>query len=116
MIELVKVNKKFEPNLNIGEYDSCYKLVKDNQGIGYGTINKNKENELFIFVDREQRGKGYGKILFSKMLDKTKEMGYKEVKIAFEKENTPMVKIANENKATPIPTDEDKIKYIIKIK
>lgn len=116
MIKLVKVNGGIEPNPQIGEYDCCYKLLKDNQGIGYGTINKDKENALFIFVDREQRGNGYGKILFSKMLEETKNLGYKEIKIIFGKENTPMLKIAESNEGKQISSDEDSVKYIISIK
>lgn len=115
MINLVKVQKGTEPNLQIGDYDYCYKLVKDEQGIGYGTINKNKENQLFIFIDKQERGNGYGKILFSKMLQETKNIGYNEVKISFEKENTPMKKIANDNGATQISEDENNVKYIISI-
>ena len=116
MINLIKVNKGDGPNLQIREYDYCYKLVKDNQGIGFGTINKDKENQLFIFIDKQQRGNGYGKILFSKMLEETKNIGYNEVKISFEKENIPMQKIANENGAKQISEDKNNVKYIISIK
>lgn len=115
MIKLVRV-EDIEPNVQIGNYDYCYKLVKDNQGIGYGTINKDKENQLFIFIDKQQRGNGYGKILFSKMLDETKNIGYQEVKITFGKENTPMLKIAEDNGGRQISSDDDSIKYVITIK
>ena len=116
MINLIKVNKGDGPNLQIGEYDFCYKLVKDNEGIGYGTINKDQENQLFIFIDKQQRGNGYGKILFSKMLEETKNQGYNQVKILFEKENIPMQKIANDNGAQQISEDKNNVKYIISIK
>ena len=116
MINLIKVNKAEGPNLQIGEYDYCYKLVKDNQGIGYGTINKDQENQLFIFIDKQERGNGYGKILFSKMLEETKKNGYNEVNIAFEKENIPMYKIAEDNGAVQISTQGDTLKYVISIK
>lgn len=116
MIHLIKIEKEIDPNYQIGEYDYCYKLLKDNQGIGYGIINKNQENQVFIFIDKQQRGNGYGKILFSKMLKETKNMGYNEVKISFEKENIPMQKIAKDNGAKQISEDKNNIKYIISIK
>ena len=114
MINLVRV-EDIKPNLQIGEYDVCYKLVKDNQGIGYGTINKDKENQLFIYIDKQQRGKGYGKILFSKMLEETKNKGYQEVNIAFQKENIPMLKIADDNGGIQTSSDGDTFKYVISI-
>ena len=116
MIDFVKVNEGMKTNLPIEEYDSCYKLVKGDQTIGFGTINKNKENALFIFIREQERGNGYGKILFSKMLEETKNQGYKEAKIEFRKQNTPMLKIATENGGLHISTDGDTVKYLIPIK
>lgn len=116
MINLIKLQKGTEPNVQIGDYDCCYKLVKDNQGIGYGTINKDKENQLFIFVDKQNRGNGYGKILFSKMLEETKNMGYNQVKISFEKDNEPMLKIVNDYAGTQLSNDGNTLKYVISTK
>ncbi len=115
MIKLVKVEDEIKPNPRVGDYKCCYKLEKDNQGIGYGTINKDQENQVFIFIDREQRGNGYGKILFSKILDETKNMGYEEVKITFGKDNEPMLKITKDNNGKQISEDEDSVKYTIEI-
>ena len=112
MINLVKENEK---SLQPEKYDYCYKLVEDNRALGYGTINKDKENALFIFINKEERGNGYGKILFSKMLNETKNMGFNEVKITFGKENTPMLKIAEDNGGRKISSDEDTVKYVIPI-
>jgi len=109
MINLIKVNEGEKPNLQPEKYDYCYKLVDGNQPLGYGTINKDKENGLFIFINKEQRGNGYGKILFSKMLDETKNKGCDEVKITFSKENIPMLKIATDNGGKQMPADEDKV-------
>ncbi len=113
MINLIKeTEKSLEPE----KYDYCYKLVKDNQPLGFGTINKDKENTLFIFINKEQRGNGYGKILFLKMLEETRNMGYDEVKITFSKENTPMLKIATDNGGKQASEDEDSIKYVFSLK
>ena len=113
MINLIKENQE---GFQSEKYDYCYKLVKDNQPLGFGTINKDKENALFIFINKEQRGNGYGKILFSKMLEETKEIGFNEVKIAFSKENMPMVKIAEDNGGKQSSSDENSVKYIFSLK
>lgn len=113
MCHLLKTD---EENLHSEKYDYCYKLVKGNQPLGFGTINKDKENALFIFINKEQRGNGYGKILFSKMLEETKNIGYNEAKITFSKENTPMLKIATDNGGKQIQSDEDSVKYLFLLK
>lgn len=113
MIKLEKVNGK--TNLD-REYEQYYKLIKDNQEIGYGTINKDKENAYYIFINEGQRGNGYGKILFSKILEESKGMGWTEPKITFEKENIPMIKIAVGNGAVLFSSDGAMVKYSIKLK
>lgn len=113
---MIKLIREGEEILHPEKYEYCYKLVKDNQPLGFGTINKDKENALFIFINKEQRGNGYGKILFSKMLEETKNIGYNEVKIIFSKENTPMIKIADDNGGKQISADEGSIKYVFSLK
>ena len=113
MIKLEKINGK--PKLD-REYEQYYKLIKDNEEIGYGTINKDQENAFYIFINEEQREKGYGKILFSKMLEESKEIGWTEPKITFEKENIPMTKIAVDNGAVLLSSDGAMVKYKIKLK
>ena len=113
MFDLIKIEGNLNPNLQIQDYDYCYKLVKDNQAVGFGTINKDKENALFIFIDKNQRGNGYGKVLFSKMLEETKNIGYNEAKIKFESDNIPMLKIATENGAKHLSTDGKEVRYVI---
>ena len=116
MIKLVKGGDEFEKVLSPREYEQCYKLVNDNETIGVGTINKDKENLLYIFVKQELRGNGYGKILFSKMIDEARKKGYEEVKLTFPRENIQMVKIVNDNGALHQATNENEVKYVIPLK
>lgn len=109
MIELIKEK---EENLQSEKYDYCYKLVNGEQLLGFGTINKNEENKIFIYINENQRGNGYGKILFSKMLGETKNLGYDDIEITFSKENKPMEKIANDNGGKRTSVDKDSVKYI----
>lgn len=113
---MINLIREGENNLHPEKYDYCYKLVKENQPLGFGTINKDKENSVFIFINKEHRGNGYGKILFSKILEETKNIGYDEVKITFSKENTPMMKIADDNGGKKISSDADSVKYVFTLK
>lgn len=113
MIKLERVNEKVKLD---NECEQYYKLIKDNQEIGYGTINKDKENAFYIFINEEQRGKGYGKLLFSKIIEESKSIGWSEPKITFEKENIPMIKIAVDNGAVLFSSDGAMVKYVIKVK
>ena len=115
MIDLVKVNKGEKPSFQPEKYEYCYKLVKDNQPLGFGTINEDKENGIFIFINKEQRGNGYGKILFSKILEEKKNIGYNEVKITFNKDNVPMQKIATDKGGMQTSSDENKVKYVFSL-
>ena len=51
-----------------------------------------------------------------KMLEKSKNMGYNEVKIQFNKENMPMLKIAEDHNGKEISSDESNLKYIFEFK
>ncbi len=113
---MIKLIKAGDANIEAEKYDHSFKLVKDNQPLGFGTINKDKENSVFIFINKEHRGNGYGKILFSKMLEETKNIGYDEVKIQFSKENTPMLKIADDNGGKQTSSDENSVKYVFSLK
>lgn len=113
MIKLEKVKGKTKLDR---EYETYFKLIKDNKEIGYGTINKDKEDAFYIFINEEHRGNGYGKILFSKILEESKNMGWSESKITFERENIPMTKIAVDNGATLFSSDGAMVKYKIKLK
>lgn len=116
MINLVKVKEETELNFPVENYERGYKLVKDEQTIGFGTINKDRENAFYIFINEEERGKGYGKILFSKILDESKNIGCNNPKVTFEKENIPMTKITVDNGGTLIWSDGEKVKYEISLK
>ena len=116
MIKLIKSNKGLKTEVLPKEYESAYKLVKDDKTIGFGTINNDKENALYIYINEEERGNGYGKILFSKMLDQTKSIGCDRPQITFAKENIPMTKIAVDNGGTLISSDGETVKYRIPTK
>lgn len=116
MIEIVKTNKKIEEILKIVDYKSIYKMIKDEKVIGYGTINKDQENVIYIFIQEEYRGNGYGKILFHKMIEETKKEGFKEIKLKFERNNIQMLKIVTKEGGLHLSTMGENVQYLIPIK
>lgn len=116
MINFVKVNEGTKINIPIRDYECCYKLMREEKTIGFGTINQNEENKLYIFVEEKERGNGYGDLLFSKILEETKNKGYNEVQISFNRNNMPMLKIASHSGGVHISSDGDTVRYVIPIK
>lgn len=116
MIKLIQGEDVFEKALPNVNYDKCFKLVENDRPLGVGTINKDKENLIYIYIKQELRGKGYGKILFSKMMDEVKKEGYKEVKLKFSKDNIRMEKIVNDNGGVQLNNNEDDVHYLISLK
>ena len=115
MIELVEVDKKVDLILETADYEFLYRLVKDNTTIGFGTINKDKENAIYIYVEEDSRGNGYGKLLFSKILEEIKKKEIKEIKVKFYKKNIQMLKIVKGVNGLHISTNEDEVEYLIPI-
>lgn len=116
MVEVIKVEERNDLILEKIDYEHLYKLVKNDKIIGYGTINKDIENLIYIFVAEEERSNQYGKFLFLKILEEIKKMGYKEAKIKFEKENIQMLKIVKGAGGLHLSSNVDGIKYLIPLR
>ena len=111
MFKLVEGKDTFEKALPSVNFNKCFKLLKDDRPLGVGTINKDEENQIYIYIKQELRGNGYGKILFSKMMDEAK----KEVKVTFPKDNIQMVKIVDDNGGVQQSTNNNQVKYVISL-
>lgn len=116
MVELVRVDKNIEKIQEIVDYELLYKLVKEDKVIGYGTINKDVENIIYIFIENKLRGNGYGKLLFSKMIEEVKKIGHKEAIVTFNRENIQMMKIVEGAGGLHLSTNKGNVKYLIAIK
>lgn len=90
---LYKIDKKILNNPNLKETDNTYALEKDKKVLGYGIISQNRNNIIEIFIKEEERGNGYGKLLFGKMLEQLKRENYKDIKLTIKKENYRMKNI-----------------------
>ena len=116
MISIRKANELVIENLNLlEEFTEIYELVKDDNVIGYGIINKDAKNMVTIYISEKYRGNGYGTILFEMILEKIKELGYKEIYLTFDKNNIMMKKIVLAQRGLEISIDNDKVRYVIPI-
>ena len=102
---------------------TTYVLYIDNVPVGYGRVRHSASEYLETVVGagnlgygiaKGYRGKGYGSILFKELLEKCKEIGYKEIKLFPMKSNEPTVKIMLK-KGGQIIGDFKDLKYIIRI-
>ena len=85
---------------------TTYMLYIDEIPVGYGRIRHSSSEYLETVVgagnlgygiSKEQRGKGYGNILFKELLKKCKEYGYNEIKLFPLKSNEATIKIMLKN-------------------
>lgn len=97
------------------EPEKVYEMYYFNVPIGYGTINKDNENLLTVYVKEEYRGKGYGKKMFHHLLKNAMDMGYEDVNIIVENENVPMIKILEDVHGFESAKNSEITKYVIHV-
>ena len=102
---------------------TTYILYIDDIPVGYGRVRHSSSEYLETVVGagnlgygiaKKHRGKGYGSILFTELLKKSKEIGYTEIKLFPMKSNEPTVRIMLKNGGQIIGDFKD-LKYIIRI-
>lgn len=85
---------------------TTYFLYVDDIPVGYGRIRHTSNEELekvkgvgnFGYgMSKRYRGKGYGNILFSKLLEKCKDFGYTKIKLFPHKDNFITLKVMKKN-------------------
>ena len=85
---------------------TTYFLYIDDEPVGYGRVRHASleyletvvgAGNLGYAIAKEYRGKGYGDILFRKLLRKCRDIGYKEIKLFPLKSNIATVKIMLKN-------------------
>lgn len=73
-MDLVKIeDTKIDFLKNIIDFTipgTSYELIDNNETIGYGRINENDIDPIFIYIKEEKRSNGYGTKLFKMLLDK----------------------------------------------
>jgi len=116
MIEFGKMNMMEKQSLKLNLADNLYVLKLDSKIIGYGKFNDNYNNRIDIYIEKAYRGNGYGKLLFSRMIEEVKTLNVHDINIIFDKRNIQMKKIVSGFGGKLISIDDDMIKYILPIR
>jgi len=104
-INLIK-RKDFDLDIN-EDIEEIYLCSNNNENIGYGYF---LNNSIYIYINPEYRGNGYGKELFNNLLSKTNQ----ELNFKVETTNIPMIKILVDNNAILVSTRDGIENYILK--
>lgn len=115
MIILKEGDNKLKDSLENKNCEKVFELLKDDEMIGIGTINKDLDDQIMIFIKKELRGNGYGKILFGEMKNKMKELGYEKINLKFEKSNIKMLKIVKDYGGLHLETNNKTLEYVVPI-
>ena len=69
MFKLIEDNSKNELKDKFPNAEKYYKFAMDNQIIGNASINNDINNKFYIYINEDLRGKGYGKMLYSEIIN-----------------------------------------------
>ncbi len=121
MIDIYKINYKdygsINDLLNINGDYNMYMIKCDNKTVGYGQIFKDyiNNNTIFIFIEKEYRGQGYGKKLFFKLLDEYKKLNHNEIKLCIENNDLIMNHLINDCNGLVLSNDYGYTTYLVKL-
>ncbi len=116
MIEFCKMDVFEKQSLKLNLADNLFSLKLDSKIIGYGKITDNYNRRIEIYIEKDYRGNGYGKILFGRMIEVVKKLNLKDICITFSKQNIQMNKIVSDFGGKQVSVDDDMIKYILPLK
>lgn len=91
-----------------------YKLVSEDKELGYGYIFDRETNPIEVFVEKEYRSNGYGKLLFNSLLKILKSKGLKGTIFVIDVENFSMLNIIKQAGAVELSRNLDDIKLLLK--
>ena len=94
----------------------CYKFYENDKNIGFAVINEDEEDKVYIYIKKELRGNGHGKLLFSELMGELEKKEYKDIKVKFDRDNIQMLKIVKHFGGLHLSTDNGLVKYLIPIK
>lgn len=99
---------------------TIYLLYLDDTPIGIGKLrhklsNKTREygGNIGYAIDERYRGKGFGKVLFKKLISKAKQLGISELVATVEKDNLPSTKIVKDCGGKVIYENEKRCSYVL---
>lgn len=67
-MNIVSNNELKDKYKSIGEYTNFYSIYEDNNCIGYSAINKDSNSMIYVYVEPNYRGNGFGTKMFKEMV------------------------------------------------
>ncbi len=115
-LKFVEATKLVRDDFPIRDYRRVFKLYDDNDNtLGLATINCDEDNMVYIYVDENQRNKGYGKKLFGLVLNELLREKRIDAKVKFETSNIKMLRIVHEYNGVHLATENKENLYVIPI-
>ena len=115
-LKFVETTKLVKDDFPIRDYRRVFKLYDDNDNtLGLATINCDMENMVYIYVDENERNKGYGKKLFGLVLNELLREKRIDAKVRFETSNVKMLKIVYQYNGVHLSTENEECLYLIPI-
>lgn len=103
--------EKFNFNLS----DNYYTYKKNNLTIGYARVNVVEPYQIYIFINADIRGNGYGTKLFSEVLNILKNNSVTQIAIETPISNRAMVRILEHYNGKEVTRYDDIAHYIVPI-
>lgn len=113
MIEFIEIDEEIKKILGLDLSENVVLVKKDSNVIGCGKINKQDCGKTYIFIETEYRGNGFGKLLFEKILEEYKKIGFADISISFSNDNIIIKKIVTGAKGIPVSVINNNVTYVI---
>ncbi|MDD4547644.1 MAG: GNAT family N-acetyltransferase [Bacilli bacterium] len=113
MIEFIKIDEEIKKILGIDLSENVVLVKKDSKVIGCGKVNKEDCSKTYIFIETECRGNGFGKLLFNKILEEYKNIGFADITISFSNDNIVIKKIVTGARGIPVSVVNNNVTYVI---
>lgn len=106
--------EKKEYNFDLG--DDYYTYKNNDLVIGYARINVIEPYQIYIFVNENIRGNGYGTKLFQEVLDILKKNGVSQIETETSIGNIAMIRILEHYNGKEITRYGGMVHYIVPVK
>ena len=115
-LKFIEATQLVKDNFPIRDYRRVFKLYDDNNNtLGLATINSDEDNMVYIYVDENERNKGYGKKLFGLVLNELQKEKRVDAKVKFETSNIKMLRIVHQYNGVHLATENKENLYLIPI-
>lgn len=118
MDDLVLCNMTDEEkrNYNFDLNDNCYAYKNDNLIIGYARINVVEPYQVYIFINEDIRGNGYGTKLFKEVLTVLKMNSIFQIEAETSMGNIAMIRILEHYGGQELTRYDGMVHYIVPIR